>query len=155
MRHLAAFARRGGASTSRGAGEMRHLGVPAFARRAADHHASADHLDSPVRDAIALGSNADRHAVGSISDATMGILVSHPFVVDAALVSWAAKGSPDVALQMTMINLQSLAFASLLTGVTKRIAEPRAPGRDRLLRRSGLGSSITRGTPRRRPMGRS
>lgn len=84
-------------------------------------------FDDVVRDALVLGSNDDRHAVGSISDATMGLLVSYPFIVDAALVAWAAKRSPDVALQMSMINIQSLAMASLMTGVTKRIVDRERP----------------------------
>ena len=84
-------------------------------------------IDDAVRDALVLGSNDDRHAVGSLSDFTLTLLVTYPFVVDAALVGWWVRDSPAVAWQMTVIDLQSLAFTSLMTGALKRAVDRERP----------------------------
>ena len=83
-------------------------------------------FDDAIRDALVLGSTDARHGFGNLSNVTLAIAVAYP-VLDGAIGAWAVRQSPDVAWQMTMINLQSFAFASLMTGAIKRAADRERP----------------------------
>ncbi|MEZ4447598.1 MAG: phosphatase PAP2 family protein [Polyangiaceae bacterium] len=84
-------------------------------------------FDDAIRNALVLGSNQTRQSLAMMSNVTLGLLAAYPTVVDAAIVTWAVRGSPDVAWQMTMINLQSYALSSLVTGALKRAADRERP----------------------------
>lgn len=84
-------------------------------------------FDFALHDEVVLGSEADRHAVATAADVMLGVLIAVPAVVDPAVVAWGVRGSPAVAWQMTMINLQAYAFSSLVSGVTKRVVDRARP----------------------------
>jgi membrane-associated phospholipid phosphatase len=90
-------------------------------------HAGGILFDEPLRDAIVLGDESDRHAVATAADIALGALVVYPMILDSTVVAWGVHGSADAAWQMTMINLQSFAFTTLVTGVTKRVADRERP----------------------------
>jgi membrane-associated phospholipid phosphatase len=84
-------------------------------------------FDDGLHDAAALDSAADRDGLGKASDVALGVLMAYPFVVDAGVVAWGFRGSPEVAWNMTVVNLQAFAFTQLVTGVTKRVAQRERP----------------------------
>lgn len=84
-------------------------------------------FDDALRDEIVLGSEADRHGVATAADIMMGTLITYSAGVLPGVVVWGVEGSGDAAWQMTMINLQSFAFSSLVTGGLKRIVDRERP----------------------------
>jgi membrane-associated phospholipid phosphatase len=113
-----------GALTAAAVGEMfLPVGDPALE----DKRSGGILFDEALRDALVLGTESDRHGVATAADVLLGALIVFPTVVDAGIVAWGYYGSPDVAWQMTMVNLQSFAFTSLITGVTKRVADRERP----------------------------
>lgn len=77
-------------------------------------------FDEPVREALG-GDDPDnplRPLAKSFSDIGMWSLMAAPYVIDAGILALARHRSPDVALQMAMINAEAAAVVYGLHGVT-------------------------------------
>jgi membrane-associated phospholipid phosphatase len=83
-------------------------------------------LDDSARSMLALPGERGRKLASSASDFLALGLVLYPFVVDTVLVAGLSHHSPDVALQMGLIGLQSVLLTALVTDLTKELV-----GRDR------------------------
>lgn len=82
-------------------------------------------FDDAVRDRWALPTSGDRATASRISDVLLVTSMTYP-VVDVG-VAWLALDSSDVAWPMGIIDSQSLAFSSLVTGVVKRTVDRERP----------------------------
>lgn len=80
-------------------------------------------LDETVRDALRADTPRGRSDAGHISDLMLTLLVNHR-LVDDLFVTWWAYGAGSVALQMTLIDIETLAFSagvnSLIAGAVGR-----------------------------------
>lgn len=84
-------------------------------------------FDDMARDAMVLHSADTRSAFGTYSDAALVTLAAYPVIVDAVVTAWLIRGRPDIAWQMTVIDLEAFAFTSLVTGAIKRIVDRERP----------------------------
>ncbi|WP_437967974.1 phosphatase PAP2 family protein [Sorangium sp. So ce260] len=84
-------------------------------------------FDDAIRDAMMLRDPDDRSAADLFGDVSMMTLTAYPAVVDAGVTAWLYRGSPMVALNMIVIDLQAYSFSSLVTGAFKRIADRERP----------------------------
>lgn len=84
-------------------------------------------FDDATRDAMVLHSADTRSAFGSYSDFALVTLAAYPVLADAVVSAWLVRGRPDIAWQMTIIDLQAFAFTSLVTGAIKRIVDRERP----------------------------
>jgi membrane-associated phospholipid phosphatase len=76
-------------------------------------------LDSQARSWLAAQSESGRETASRISSyMTLGLML-YPFAVDSLLVAGVVHDDFDVAYQMTLIGLQGLLLAKLVTGLTK------------------------------------
>lgn len=80
-------------------------------------------FDTTVRDAIRAKTPAGRSDAAHVSDLMLTILVNHR-LVDDLFVTWWGYGAGSVAYQMTLIDIETLAFSagvnSLLAGAIGR-----------------------------------
>jgi membrane-associated phospholipid phosphatase len=76
-------------------------------------------FDAPARDALTI-----------TSDALLWGSVAHTMIVDPLVVAWAARGSSEVAWQMTVINAQAYALTLSINALTKRLVERERPWGD-------------------------
>lgn len=84
-------------------------------------------FDDAARDAMVLHSADERALFGTYSDVALVTLAAYPAIADAVITAWLARGRPDIAWQMMVIDLQAFAFTSLVTGAIKRIADRERP----------------------------
>jgi membrane-associated phospholipid phosphatase len=107
-------------------GAALEIAMPVGTQEGERRHPGGILFDDALHDEIVLGSERERHTVATAADVMLGTLIAYPSIVPAAVV-WGGRGSGSAALQLTMINLQSFAFTSVVTGVTKRIADRERP----------------------------
>jgi membrane-associated phospholipid phosphatase len=67
-------------------------------------------FDEAARDTLRVGDEYGRQIVRDISDVTLTILTSYATVVDALLVAAWMHDSPEVAVQMILINAEVITF---------------------------------------------
>lgn len=72
-------------------------------------------FDDAVRDAFVGKSRAARDKARVVGDMFFRAAMVYPFIVDTVAVAWVAHGSPDVALQMFLINAQAFGVGTMLT----------------------------------------
>lgn len=82
--------------------------------------------DDWLRDRMVLGGNGPRQTATTVGDAFYYGLWAYPVVVDVGVAALLAQQSPDVALQMFLIDAQAFAFTGLVSTLTQRLV-----GRDR------------------------
>lgn len=90
----------------------------AFDGAAQPHWKSETFLDSG---ALVAGSEHGRRVANDVSDYLAMGLVLYPFAIDSLLVAGAVHGSADVALQMSLIGMQSVLLTNLVTNLTKEL----------------------------------
>jgi membrane-associated phospholipid phosphatase len=83
-------------------------------------------FDEWVRDRLRLGSPLARFRARDASDILFAFGVSH-LVVDTVAVAWWGNGSGDVAWEMAMINVETLAFNALVNGVVSGLTSRERP----------------------------
>ncbi len=84
-------------------------------------------FDDAVRDRLRADTPEGRRTADDISDVLNYGLLAYPTLVDAGLVAGAYHRSPEVALQMSLINGQSYALTGLVTTVVKRLGRRARP----------------------------
>ena len=76
-------------------------------------------IDEGVRDTLRLSDSHDRRVARTASDVLAAVLVTYPAVVEAGVNTAWAKSSPDVALQMTLMQLEVLGLTAAVAGMSK------------------------------------
>jgi membrane-associated phospholipid phosphatase len=85
----------------------------------ATHHLNGGILfDDAIRDAVRPDSLQTRYIFRDVSDVGLSLLVTYPFFADSLATAWWYRGSRDVAEQMALINLETLAIAGAVQGTT-------------------------------------
>jgi membrane-associated phospholipid phosphatase len=88
-------------------------------------------FDEGARDVLRADSLSNRYVYRDASDVGLSLTVTWPFVADALVAAWWYRGSREVAEQMALINLQTLAVSGALQGVTNVLVGRERPyGRD-------------------------
>jgi membrane-associated phospholipid phosphatase len=88
-------------------------------------------FDESVRDALRAGSLRSRYVFRDASDVGLSLAVTWPFFADALTTAWWYRGSRDVAQEMALIDLETLAISSGVQGVTNVFVSRERPyGRD-------------------------
>jgi len=88
-------------------------------------------FDESARNALRLDTLPNRYIVRDASDVGLSLMVSWPFVADALTTAWWYRGSRDTAQEMALIDLETLAVAGAVQGVTNVLVSRERPyGRD-------------------------
>ncbi|HEY3497076.1 MAG TPA: phosphatase PAP2 family protein [Polyangiaceae bacterium] len=88
-------------------------------------------FDEAARDAIRPDDITTRYAFRDASDVGVSLLVTWPFFADALTTAWWFRGSRDAAEQMALIDLETLAVAGAVQGITNVVVSRERPyGRD-------------------------
>ena len=75
-------------------------------------------FDNAVRDALRVRPLANRYIFRDASDVGLSLAITWPFAADALTAAWWYRGSRDVAQEMALIDLQTLAISGALQGAT-------------------------------------
>ena len=75
-------------------------------------------FDDAVRDALRVRPLANRYIFRDASDVGLSLAITWPFAADALTAAWWYRGSRDVAQEMALIDLQTLAISGALQGAT-------------------------------------
>jgi membrane-associated phospholipid phosphatase len=86
-------------------------------------------FDEDVRSALVLGSRGARDDANRFSDVAWLSSMAYPYV-DALLIAWVYRGSPDVAWQMTVISTQAFAITALITELSIHHLTRDRPGQE-------------------------
>lgn len=88
-------------------------------------------FDEPARNTVRIRSEGWRLNIRDTSDVLLSLSVAYPFLVDSLLVAWWHRGSPVVAEQMAMMNIEAMAITAGLQGtVSALVSRERPYGRD-------------------------
>ena len=88
-------------------------------------------FDDSVRNTLRIGDSATRYIARDISDVGVSLSVTWPVFVDSLITAWWYRGSREVAQEMALIDLQTLAIAGAVQGATNVfISRERPYGRD-------------------------
>lgn len=86
-------------------------------------------FDEAVRDGLRGGRRA-RKTAATLSDGLFYGLAAYPLVIDAALVTWVVHGEGDVALQLALMDLLSLATSGTVALLAEHAGRARPYTRD-------------------------
>ena len=70
---------------------------------------------------------ANRYIFRDASDVGVSLMVTWPLVADSLTAAWWYRGSRDVAEQMSLIDLQTLAISGAIQGVTNGLVSRERP----------------------------
>lgn len=84
-------------------------------------------FDEGIRDTVRAPSVQARYTFRDVSDVGLSFAATWPFFVDALITSWWLRGSRDVAEQMALLGLQTLAVSGAVQGVTNMLVSRERP----------------------------
>ncbi len=84
-------------------------------------------IDEDVRDFARAGSVQARYTFRDVSDVGLSFAATWPFFVDALISAWWLRGSRDVAEQMALLGLETLAVSGAIQGVTNTLVSRQRP----------------------------
>ena len=84
-------------------------------------------FDEDARDLLRAPTERSRRVAREISDVLLITSISYPIFVDALLVAAWLRESPDVAVELTLINIQTLLFTAALQTVANMVASRERP----------------------------
>jgi len=84
-------------------------------------------FDDSVRNALRAHSLRARYEFRDASDVGLSLAVTWPFFADALTSAWWYRGSRDVAEQMALIDLETLAVAGTAQGLTNVLVSRQRP----------------------------
>ncbi len=84
-------------------------------------------LDDAVRSAVRLGPFASRRLAGDTSDVLLATTITFPVLFDALVTAWSRRGSGEVARQLLLIDLETLAVSGAVTALTSTLAARERP----------------------------
>ncbi len=88
-------------------------------------------FDESVRNTLRIGNTSTRYIARDISDVGVSLAVTWPVFVDSLITAWWYRGSREVAQEMALIDLQTLAIAGAVQGATNVFVSRERPyGRD-------------------------
>jgi len=104
----------------------------AIVKPRAQHSLSGGILfDETVRDTLRAHSLQSRYIFRDASDVGLSLAVTWPFFADALTTAWWYRGSRDVAQEMALIDLETLAISGAVQGATNVFVSRERPyGRD-------------------------
>ncbi|HEX4338183.1 MAG TPA: phosphatase PAP2 family protein [Polyangiaceae bacterium] len=113
-----------------GAGAVTTLAMSIVKPRGA-HVSGGILFDDAVRDALRPNSLQTRYMFRDASDVGLSLMVTWPFFADSLMSAWWYRGSRDVAEQMALVNLQTLAITGAVQGMTNVLVSRERPyGKD-------------------------
>jgi membrane-associated phospholipid phosphatase len=84
-------------------------------------------LDGAARRLLRFRTASKRRGAATISDTLFALEVLHPLLIDPLVTAWWIRGAPDVAWQMTFIDLQAYGLTVTLNNLIKRITARERP----------------------------
>ena len=88
-------------------------------------------FDDAARNALRSGDLQTRYDYRDASDVGLSLAVTWPFFADALVTAWWYRGSRDVAQEMALIDLETLAISGAVQGATNMLVSRERPyGRD-------------------------
>jgi membrane-associated phospholipid phosphatase len=84
-------------------------------------------FDEDARDFLRAGTLHRRYQYRDASDVGLSLAVTWPFFADALTTAWWYRGSRDVAEQMALINLETLAVSGGLQGIANVLVSRERP----------------------------
>ncbi|MEY4580881.1 MAG: hypothetical protein RL701_5584 [Pseudomonadota bacterium] len=84
-------------------------------------------FDTAARNALRANTLQARYMFRDASDVGLSLIVTWPFFADALAAAWWYRGNREVAEQMALINLQTLAISGALQGVVNVLASRERP----------------------------
>lgn len=84
-------------------------------------------FDEDVRDALRHDSAHGRYVFRDASDVGLSLTVTWPFVADSLVTAYWYRGNRDAAEQMALIDMQALAVAGAIQGVTNVLVSRERP----------------------------
>lgn len=84
-------------------------------------------FDEDVRDTFRLSSPGGRFAARDTSDALLSLLATSPYFIDAAILAWWYRGNRDVAKQIALMSMETMAVAGAIQGVTNVVVSRERP----------------------------
>jgi membrane-associated phospholipid phosphatase len=95
-------------------------------------------LDSAARDALRLEGRDIRGYADDTSDVTLALSINY-MLFDSLVIAWWARDKGTVAYEMTMIDIETLAFTNAVTSVVKGITARERPYAEECDRSSKYG----------------
>jgi membrane-associated phospholipid phosphatase len=88
-------------------------------------------VDEDVRDALRIGDENGRRAARDASDALLNVMLAFPFLVDAAAYTAWYRGSREVAWNLALVNLETMALTEgVRTAFNVLVSRERPYGRE-------------------------
>lgn len=84
-------------------------------------------FDDGVRDSLRLGDVNARYIARDVSDVGLSLIVTWPVFVDSLVTAWWYRGSREVAQEMALIDLETLAITGAAQGVTNVLVSRERP----------------------------
>ena len=84
-------------------------------------------VDEGARDLLRASSTEARYIFRDASDVGLSLAVTWPFFIDALFTAWWLRGSRDVAEQMALLGLETMAVSGAIQGVTNMLASRERP----------------------------
>jgi membrane-associated phospholipid phosphatase len=84
-------------------------------------------FDDAVRNAVRSGNVQTRFSFRDASDVGLSLVATWPFFVDALATAWWYRGSRDVAQEMALLDLETLAIAGAVQGMTNVLVSRERP----------------------------
>jgi len=84
-------------------------------------------FDNSVLNALRVHSSNNRYIFRDASDVGLSLTVTWPFMADALTTAWWYRGSRDVAQEMALIDLETLAVSGAIQGVTNVLESRERP----------------------------
>ncbi len=78
-------------------------------------------FDDAVRDVLRVENEGTRTTLSHVSDQLQNGLIAFPFLVDAGLAAWLSDDNPDLAWQLSLMNLEALAATASIVALTKNL----------------------------------
>ena len=94
-----------------------------------DRWTTVNGFDAGVRDALRLSGYERREAAKDASDVGLTLLINQ-LLIDNAVVVWWGHGRSEEALQLTLMDIEALAFTSAVNGIIAGFASRQRPYRE-------------------------
>jgi membrane-associated phospholipid phosphatase len=92
------------------------------------HHLRGPILfDEAARSTLRASSTETRFVFRDASDVGLSLAVTWPFFIDALFTAWWYRGSRDVAEEMALVGLETMAVSGAIQGVTNTIVSRERP----------------------------
>ncbi|TNF33574.1 MAG: phosphatase PAP2 family protein [Deltaproteobacteria bacterium] len=92
-----------------------------------DHWRGGVGADEGARDALRFDDASDRRLAAGLSDVTLVLSLASPYLVDALGVAALHRDSPEVGLQMALVDTEVLAVVMAIGGIVKATTSRERP----------------------------